>query len=227
MRRGPALLIAAFLLVGCGPGGVRVAGDSAGVSSGSIEGSGSVRAEDRPVQGFDRVELATSGALTLTQSGSESLRIEADDNILPLLTSEVRGGTLVLGVRPNTSFSNASIAYTVTVASLEAVDVSGSGTATLLDVGTSALSVAVSGSGTVTSSGRADDLSVQIAGSGGFDGADTASRTATVDISGSGAVVVRVSDRLTASIAGSGSVEYIGSPVVEETVSGSGSVGPR
>lgn len=62
-------------------------------------GSGNLITEEREVSDFDRVELASDGELMLTQGGSESLIIEAEDNVMSYITSEVRGGTLVLGLK--------------------------------------------------------------------------------------------------------------------------------
>jgi hypothetical protein len=239
--RGASLLTATLLLVsllGVSSCGVQEAGNFQGHSdvqggdgvhggSDGAQGSGDIRTEDRPVQGFSRIKAATFGTLTITQSGSESLSIEADDNILPLLTSEVRNGTLELGVRPNTWISNAHIAYTVTVKSLDEVELSGSGDARLVGIDTGALRISISGSGGVTSSGRAGDQRVQISGSGDYDGSDTGSKTATVDINGSGEAVLKVSDTLDVDINGSGDVEYIGDPAVNQDISGSGTVRRR
>ena len=68
-----------------------------------IEGSGDVVTETRAVSGFDRVILGGIGELTLIQGEEESLEIEAEDNILPQITTEVRDGTLTI------SFDDAAV----------------------------------------------------------------------------------------------------------------------
>ena len=60
---------------------------------------GSTRTESRAVSGFSKVELAGSGDVTIDQTGKESLTIEAGDKVLPNLTSDVVGDTLVLGTK--------------------------------------------------------------------------------------------------------------------------------
>ena len=65
-------------------------------------GSGQLASESRPVTGFTKVELSGTGELTIEKTGTESLAISAEDNLLPLLTSEVSGDTLVLGTKRNT-----------------------------------------------------------------------------------------------------------------------------
>ncbi len=68
------------------------------VSSGcsTVSGSGNVVTETRQVSGFNRIDLAGSGEVTIQQGDAESLTIEADDNVLPRLTSEVSNSTLKL-----------------------------------------------------------------------------------------------------------------------------------
>src|SRR6186713_3267640 len=68
-------------------------------STKQIKGSGNVISENRTVADFDTVSLAGSGKLELDQNGTEALSITADDNLLELLTSEVKGHRLVLAVK--------------------------------------------------------------------------------------------------------------------------------
>ena len=67
-----------------------------------VKGSGRVQTESRTVQGFTEVDLAGQGSLTITQGADEALTIEAEDNLLPVLTSDVQHGRLVLGTKDNT-----------------------------------------------------------------------------------------------------------------------------
>lgn len=82
-------------------------------------GSGHVTTEMRQVSGFTRVELSGTGELTVEKTGTESLMISAEDNLLPLLTSEVSGDTLILGAKSNTTiYATKPITYSLTVTDL-------------------------------------------------------------------------------------------------------------
>lgn len=59
------------------------------VGSTVINGSGNSATERREVSDFDSVSLAGDGALVLTQDGTESLVVEADDNILPVIATDI------------------------------------------------------------------------------------------------------------------------------------------
>ncbi len=210
-----------------------------------IRGSGHVIQENRAVHGFNQVNFGGSGELDIRQGNEESLSIQADDNILPYIRSDVENGRLVIGFERGVSVSTSSpIRYTLMVKDLNALDLSGSGkthTGPLrsqdfnvrlsgsgeirmdaLDAAT--LAADISGSGNMEIPGKVDRQQVRISGSGRYHAPDLASQSADVVVSGSGDCTLRVEQNLSARISGSGSVEYYGNPSVTKRVSGSGSV---
>ena len=95
-------------------------------------GSGQITSESRQVSGFSKVELSGSGELTIEQTGTESLTISAGENLLPKLTSEVSGDTLVLRSTSNAKIiPTQPIKYSLTVKDLSGLAVSGSGSVTM------------------------------------------------------------------------------------------------
>ena len=203
-------------------------------------GSGEVVTEARGI------DLRGMGEVIITVDGTESLTIEAEDNIIDDLTSEVRNRTLILGtdrpIRPTED-----IIFTVTMQALEAIeisgsgavtvgefstsdfdiDVSGSGAANVSDIVSDTVVARISGSGAISISGDTDELDLSISGSGAFDGERLEADTGDVTISGSGSATVNVSEDLDANISGSGNVEYLGNPNVSVDTSGSGNVSRR
>ena len=86
-----------------------------------VSGSGQVKSETRQVSGFTGIELSGNGEVTIEQGDTESLTIEADDNVLPVLTSEVEDSVLRLGTKPRTTVQTRSpIRYRVTLKDLTA-----------------------------------------------------------------------------------------------------------
>ena len=115
---------------------------------------GPTRTESRTVSGFSKVELAGSGDVTIDQTGSESLTIEAGDKVLPNLTSDVVGDTLVLGTKRGAVLTpGGRISYHLSVKDLTGLTVSGSGEVTAPQITADALSCDISGSGTITVGG--------------------------------------------------------------------------
>ena len=209
------------LVAGCDDGFI-IAGDDA------VDGSGTIITETRDVSDFDGVIIQGSGVVTIDVTGAASLAITADDNLLPLLTSEVQEQTLELSIEEDTSIDPSEpIRYDITVPTFGGISVVGSADVVVTNVDSVSVAIAIAGSGDVVLSGSAGDLAVDIRGSGNIDAEGLEVRTSGIDIAGSGDVVVNASEELLVTISGSGDVRYLGSPRVEQTVSGSGSVSSR
>jgi hypothetical protein len=192
---------------------------------GTTKGSGNVKTASRAVSGFTKVQLSGAGILNIAQTGTESLTISAEDNLLPLLTSDVSNGTLTLGVKQGQSITPTKpITYTLTVKQLNAINLSGAATISAVNITTDALAVSCSGVGTTTISGSAQSQSVTISGSGSYNARDLKTADSTVKISGIGNATVTASQTLNATISGAGTVTYYGSPKVTQSVSGAGSI---
>jgi len=186
-------------------------------------GSGQLATQSRQVSGFTSVELTGVGELSIDQTGTESLTVSAEDNLLPLLTSRVEADTLILGKKPNTRIvTSKPITYTLTMKDITGLAVSGSGTINAPKLSTDALRIEISGSGMITTAGNADDQSLEISGSGRYLADGLTTKTTTAEISGSGTASVVASDALDVKISGSGTLTYSGNPQVTHTVSGSG-----
>jgi len=189
------------------------------------------------------VVLDTGGELTISE-GEPSLTIHAPAGIIDRLTSDVQDGVLVLGRRAGfVPFGFGEIRYELTVRSLEAIEINGSGdvdatvsgdelsigiegsgdvTVTGLDA--EAVEVRIDGAGEVELTGDADSLAVEISGSGDVDTESLEVRDATVSIAGSGEVDLFVTDTLDVDISGSGTVTHRGGATVGSDISGSGEV---
>jgi len=204
-------IILVVLLGGCGLGGV--------------QGSGNVVSESRDVSGISGVELSGDGNLEIEQSGTESLTISADDNILPLLKSEVRGGRLILSERDNIDFQAANrVQYKLSVKNLNEIGLSGDGHVDAKGVLTDKLKISISGDGDIRTAGNAEEQEIHVSGDGSYKGQDLNSKIARVHISGDGSATLTVSETLNANISGDGSVEYNGNPAVTQNVSGDGTI---
>jgi hypothetical protein len=210
----------------------------------SVKGSGNVISETRKVSQFDRVAVSGSGQLSIVQGDQESLTIEADDNLLPLIKSEVAGGSLQIGPEHVNLSPTKTIRYQLQLkhlkelhlsGSLEAgaqsiktdrllLSISGSGKIQMPRLEAGELDVHISGSGDIQLAGKVDRQVVQISGSGNYQAGECESQNTTVDVSGSGDATVWAHVALEAHVSGSGDIRYYGSPQVNTHISGSGSV---
>jgi hypothetical protein len=210
----------------------------------TIKGSGNVVSETRQVSQFDRVSVSGSGQLSIIQGDQESLTIEADDNLLPLIKSEVASGQLKIGPENVNLSPTKRIRYQLQLKSLKAlhlsgsleaeaqsiqtdqllVTISGSGKIRVPRLEASELDVHISGSGDIQLAGKAVRQAVHISGSGNYRAGECESQNAEVHISGSGDATIWAHATLEAHVSGSGDVGYFGSPQVNSHLSGSGRV---
>jgi len=210
-------------------------------------GSGNVITQTREVSNFHAIDVSYPAQVLVKQGNQESLQIDAEDNLLPGLQTQVRANTLEIfyktkdgkHVNPtqpvkitvvvkdltNVDFTSAG---DLTIDSLETnsldTSLSGAGNLKLNEINAKELSIDLSGAGSLNASGTADNLKLNISGFGSFKGADLHSQDARVDISGAGSATVWADKNLDAQISGAGSVSYYGSPSVTKQISGVGGV---
>lgn len=193
-----------------------------------VKGSGEVVTEERDVSDFTSVSLQGIGELFVDQTGSTSLAITADDNLLPYIETRVNADKLIISIKRNVAFSDvAELTYHITVAKLDSLELDGLGKITVDNLNGETLTVALDGAGDITVSGEVERQTVKINGAGSYDAADLKSQEAVVTHNGAGLAVVQVNDQLDATINGLGTVEYIGDPQVTKDVNGLGSVRQR
>ena len=95
----------------------------------TVNGSGSVISQERTIGHVTGVNLMTIGNVHIALGDREGLRIEAEDNLLPYLETNVFGSQLEIGngegvwLRPTRPIN-----FFVTVKSLDSLTLSGSGT---------------------------------------------------------------------------------------------------
>ena len=193
--------------------------------------------EDRVVEEFRRIQLfivasnALPGALRPAVEArvgeAPSLRIEAPDNILPLITTTVRDGALKIGIqRPLSQLATVTIQVGVPV--LDRVELYGVGSISASGVSGQRFEVRMVGVGTVTASGAVESVDVLGQGVGTTRLFDLASESAKVWLSGVGTVEVNATQSLFARVFGLGTVFYSGNPgEIDAVVEGFGSIQPR
>jgi hypothetical protein len=156
--------------------------------SNAVLGSGTVIEADRSVSNITGVELTMQGTLHITTGASESLRIEAEDNLMEYIQTEVRLGKLVIGTRPGINLHpNRPINYYLTVTGLSSVVISSSGDIETDDQQSGSFSITISSSGNLSiSSLDCTTLQVKISSSGDVKITKLVAETTSVTISSSG-----------------------------------------
>ncbi|MCM0608741.1 MAG: DUF2807 domain-containing protein [Ideonella sp. WA131b] len=218
-----------------------------------LEGSGRIGTETRPLPAFQGVALAGAIDLVVRQGTPQVVEVQADDNLLPYLETEVTGSGAdarlqVRWKRGTSIYNSRTVRVSVTVPLLTslaasgsgdmlveafetpslAIRISGSSDTRLRQLTTGELQVSIAGSGDVVGAGRATKLKIGVSGSGDVQLRELKAEEVSINIAGSGDAAVHADKSLEVRIAGSGDVVYTGNPATVSTkVAGSGSVNKR
>jgi len=195
-------------------------------SSNAVAGNGTVAHDVRQVGPVAGLEVSGPLEVNVRVGEATTLAVDADSNLLPLIRTEVSGGTLRMWVEGSVRSTN-SLRVTYTTPSLKDINSSGSGRLTVNNLNGDALDISKSGSGSATLTGQVRSLEVRNSGSGQINANGLRIGEARVSQSGSGRTALGpVQGReLSLRVSGSGSVQASGAVnAIRAHTSGSGSV---
>jgi hypothetical protein len=192
-----------------------------------VVGSGRVVEETFDVRDFSGVELATFGDLVIEMGEEESLRVEAEENLIEYFEATVEDGTLKIEEREFVALHPTKpVKFYLTAKTLDTVAVTGSGNVDAPDLEAERITITVSGSGDVEADDlSADEIALKLSGSGSLDieGCDAGSQEIAVSGSGDVRIDELQADEVVVRISGSGSVRVSSGEADEQRVSVYGS----
>ena len=211
-----------------------------------IKGNGNVVTKTRTTQNYDGVGIGGNFDVNLVQGAEGKITIEAEENIIPYIVTEVKGNTLQIKYKKNTNVRNTKrITITVPYADIEKVSLGGSGNITnkgtiksdnfkvslggsgniTLTVDANDVKSSIGGSGNIKLSGNSNEFKCSIAGSGSIKAYDLKTDILTATIAGSGSIKSTVKTKIKAKVVGSGNIYYKGNPThIDSKSVGSGDV---
>ncbi|RNI23616.1 head GIN domain-containing protein [Rufibacter latericius] len=210
----------------------------------SVEGNGKYKTETRQVSSFKALRVSGGFEVVLTQGATPSLKLEAEENILPFIESTVENGMLTIKTKDNTIRNAKRLKAYVTVRDLEALELAGgikltttntiNGSTLKLDFAgginvemalqVKKLDADMAGGTKVSLSGRAETVQLDLAGASNLKALNLKTDYLTIDAAGASHAEVNVSKELNVEAAGIVSVDYKGSPKINH--SGMGKVRP-
>src|SRR5206468_9037998 len=110
-------------------------------------GSGVEKTETRQVGDFRAVEVEGPADVAVTVGSAPSLTVTADDNLLEHVVTEVREGTLFVGMKPGSYSPRVGLKVVATATALDSAKVSGSGDLALSGLSGERFRIQISGSG--------------------------------------------------------------------------------
>lgn len=221
---------------------------SAGVKK--IKGTGYLVVHDRQAeQPFTRVSVQQSITLYISQGKTEGITVEADDNIIPYIKTEIKDGQLNVFLDPEVivrgyTAMNVSVSMPVitdinvaaagrlegsslfTVNKLEIV-ASGAGNVKL-EVKGSEVDVEASGAARLEFKGEVEHVDLEMSSASTLKAWELRVKDCDAEISGAAKAEVSISGRLEAEISSAGILIYDGNPqITKQNVTGRGALVKR
>jgi hypothetical protein len=239
-----SLLSISFLVAAIASGCIVV--DLNGCGKETVKGSGEVVSEERQLSEFKTIKLKGVGRVVLTQGPNHLITIQTDDNIMPLIETEIQNDQLVIS-QGNYNLRPTTLNFNITVAQLKGIAISGAGDVIgksrfmsdefaakisgsgdmALELDVTELETDITGSGSMNLSGQTDRHEAKISGSGKINAFDMQTKNVFLKVSGSGNCKINATETLYTRISGSGDVIYKGHPRITSKISGSGSLESR
>jgi hypothetical protein len=232
MKKSPFLLIiVAFILNSC----ILDGWDN------GISGNGHVEEESRDVSGFTGVHASTGIDVFISEGNSFDVKVEADENLLEVIRTELNGNILVIKTdRVNIRSAKSKKVY-VTMPKLKELKISSAGDCKgmtpfncddlkisissagdlKLDVEAKRIDINISSSGDATLTGRTGVLDANLSSAGDLQAFDLIAETVSVDVSSAGDARVYASEEISMNASSAGSIYYKGGAEVVHSRSSS------
>jgi hypothetical protein len=192
-----------------------------------VPGSGVRKTEQRDLKSFKAIDTSGAYEIAVTCQKPDSVQVEADDNILPLIKTEVRDGVLYVSAERGYNMSK-PVKLLITLSDLGNIATHGAGQISVSDVKNDKIEFKSTGAASITASGQTKTVNIESTGAGEIDTSNLRAQMATVRVTGAASVDVFASEQLDANVSGAGSVTYAGNPkTVNKSVSGIGSVNKK
>ncbi len=191
----------------------------------TIYGSGKVVSELRTVDECSGLTIKNVGDVYLTQGDTQSIRIEADDNIIDKVITQKNDGILQVGLQDG-SYSNITLKMYISLKNVCSLSIDGTGKVSVeKSIKCDTLNCAVNGAGNLSIIGSADFFICSVNGAGNVSAKDFIAKKCSAFVNGTGNCIIYVTDELNASVNGVGKIIYYGNPTKVTTyVSGMGQI---
>jgi len=210
-----------------------------------IRGNQNVISETRDINSnFEEIDIQQGINLYLTQGNSTSLKVEADENIMGLLVTEVKNNQLKIYFKKNVYKAKARNVY-VTTKTISNIDASSgsyvktentwqipilkihtsSGSSVKFHVNANEVTSSSSSGSTIKIYGKTTNFSAKASSGSSIDADELYSVDAFAKASSGANINVNVTGKLTANASSGGGVDYEGSPTeIDKDTSSGGSV---
>lgn len=180
-------------------------------SFGKVQGSGNFVTERRNISDFKKIDVSGVFDVEVVAQKEFSVEVDADDNLLALIKTEISGETLSIESKKRFSGSQ-RIKIRVSAPDIENIDVSGASKIKLTNLDNESFSMDSSGASKINVEGKTNNLTIDTSGASRIDAKDLVASNVKIDSSGVSKINVNVTNVLTADLSGASHVNYAGSP---------------
>jgi hypothetical protein len=191
-----------------------------------VKGSGKRETQKREVAPFTSISTEGAFNIEVVCQKDASVEVEGDDNVLPLVSTEVRGN--VLRISNTKSYSvREPVTFRISVPNLESILADGAGKVQITNVNNDKLQISSNGAVAINAAGTTKMIGVDTNGASKIDTHNLRSAHAIVDSKGASKIDLGVCDKIDVNVSGVSHVTYRGDPVVNKTIHGPGKVEKR
>ena len=197
-----------------------------------INGNGNVVTDQRTLNdSFDQIEVSRGIEVYLTQGNSESIEVEADENLQEIIITEVRNNVLEIYADENIRHSKSKKVYVTfrdisNISTSSGSDVmstntinannlelsSSSGSEIELDIVTETVSCDSSSGSDIKLTGKTDKLHAQASSGSDINASNLSAMSSQVKASSGAGIKVNTSKELIAKASSGGDIKYYGNP---------------
>lgn len=192
---------------------------AAGLIGCTNRGSGEVKSETRQVAAFTRIEVGGGIGLTVRMGPAQPLEVRAQENILPLIVTEIQGDTLKISAKQAYTTSE-GVSVTIVVPTLAGISMSGGSQGTVDGIQGDSFTAELNGGAGLTAAGTADTVTLELSGGTRASLEKLAAKTISVEVSGGSTANVNASDEVSGSASGGSHVFVAGGARLNVQVSG-------
>ncbi|MEW6224570.1 MAG: DUF2807 domain-containing protein [Chloroflexota bacterium] len=189
---------------------------------GPIQGAGAVTTEDRTTDAFEHVSVGAGIRVEVTEGAAVSVTLAAQPNLLPLISTEVSDGQLVVNVASPGFSTSEPVTLTVVAPALLSITLSGGATGTLATTSTGMLTLDVSGGAVLEATGTAEALALTASGGAQARLGGLEAQAATVTASGGAQAELNVVSELSGDVSAGATVRLTRQPGSMDVTTGSG-----
>ena len=192
--------------------------------AGAVQGEGDAATADRTTTAFTRISVGAGMHVTVRTGAETSVTLTAQENLLPLITTDVQGDQLVVEIPAPGISSTEPISLTVHVPELASITLS-SGANGTVEVVAGALAVDVSAGATITAIGELDSLKLTASSGASAQLGEIRAGSAAVNLTGGSSAELHVTGAVTGTADGGSTLVLTEKPAsVDVTTSGGASV---